>query len=137
MAIFVIIPPGDIKLTPKDPITGKRSVAIVTGVGYVRQKISTRLRFFLGEWFLDQREGVPYYRDVFVKNPDLAVIRSVFRQVIQSVQEVREIRTLTVAYNRADRTLGVSFDVRLVGGGVLVVRQPDAPFIISVERRTS
>lgn len=134
MAIYRIIPPGDIKLTPKDPTTGKRRVSMVSGVQYVRQKISTRLRFFLGEWFLDQREGIPYYRDVFIKNPDLAIIRSVFRQVINSIQEVSEIRTLTVAYNRTTRTLGVEFDVRLVDGGVLVVRQPDAPFIINVQR---
>lgn len=133
MPVFRVIPAGDIAMT-YDPTTGKRQLRLVGGVRYVRQKIASRLKFFLGEWFLDQRQGVPYYRDVFVQNPDLDLIRSVFRAVIVSVQEVTDVLNLEVAYSQSTRELAVSFEARLVAGGVLLVRQPDEPFIIRVQR---
>lgn len=114
--------------------TRKRRILMVSGAEYVRQKIACRLKFFLGEWFLDLREGVPYYRDVFVQNPDLNLIRSIFRAVILSVQDVQGVTALTLAYDPRLRTLGVAFTALLATGETLVVRQPDKAFIISVQR---
>lgn len=134
MAVYRIIPPGDILLSPRDPATGKRRVVMFSGVDYVRQKIATRLKFFLGEWFLDQREGVPWFRDVLVQNPDLNIIRSVFRAVILSVQEVATVERIDLVWDKPFRTVAVDFRARLVDGGVVLVRQPDPPFIIQVQR---
>lgn len=132
MTVFLVIPPGDIELS--EPVNGKRSVMLVSGPEYVKQKIASRLRFFLGEWFLDQRLGVPYFRDVLGQNPQIEVIRSILRQVILSVQEVTTISQLDLTHDKDERTLAVAFDCALVGGGVLEVRQPDPLFILQVQR---
>lgn len=134
MSVVRIIPVGDIELSARDPITGKRRVVMNRGPRYVRQKIAARLRFFLGEWFLDTRLGVPYYRDVLITNPDLNVVRSIFRQVILSVQEVASLDKLELSFDSESRALAIEFDASLVAGGVLLVRQPDPPFIIQVQR---
>lgn len=135
MAIFTVIPVGDVDLTEPDPVTGKRSVFLLTGALYVRQKITVKLKFFLGEWYRDKREGVPYYRDVFVKNPNLDLIRSIFKAVIKTIPEVKSVDNLNLVYDPIDRILAVSFSAPLVGGDILVV-QPTAPFIIRVQRTT-
>lgn len=132
MTVFLVIPPGDIELS--EPVNGKRSVMLVSGPEYVKQKIASRLRFFLGEWFLDQRLGVPYFRDVLGQNPQIEVIRSILRQVILSVQEVTTISQLDLTHDKDERTLAVAFDCALVEGGVLEVRQPDPLFILQVQR---
>lgn len=126
MAIYRVIPAGDIDLGPD------RRGVLLRGPEFVRTKLSQRLRFFLGEWFIDRRQGVPYFQDVFVKNPDLDVVRAIFRQVMVSIQEVSSIPMLDLTYDSGARRLAVSFDAHLVAGGVLQVRQPDPPFIIQL-----
>lgn len=134
MAIYRIIPPGDVDLTAVNPVTGKRTLVMLTGAAYARQKIMVRLKFFFKEWFRNQREGIPYYDDVFIVGPDLDHIRSIYRKVILSVQEVDTVTKIDLVFDRVSRTLAVEFEAQLVTGGVLAVRQPDPPFVISIPR---
>ena len=130
MALYRIIPVGDRDLV--DDENGLAQLVVLTGPAFVRQKIAARLKFFLGEWFLNLREGVPYYRIVLVANPDLGLIRTLFRRVILSVEEVADLTKLVVHYDKPTRTIAVEFDAELVEGGVLLVRQPDPAFLISL-----
>lgn len=43
----------------------------------VIQEIQIRLRWFLGEWKINPEWGLPYYEQVFVKNPNLAIRRHI------------------------------------------------------------
>src|SRR3954447_26510569 len=104
MAVFRVIPAGDLALTPDET-----QLQIIEGVAAVRQKLASRFRMFLGEWFLDQRQGVPYYRDILVKSPNLGVIRSVFRKVILTTPGVLGITTFTLALDRVSRILSFDF----------------------------
>lgn len=86
----------------------------------IAQKIRARFQMFLGEWFLDVTLGVPFYRDIFVKNPDMVVVRSVFRRVLLSVPQVTEIEEFEVAFNRPTRHLSFEHVVRVdVGNATL------------------
>ncbi len=129
MTLFRFIPAGDIDL-----VNGK--VQLIIGKLQVRQKIATRLKFFLGEWFLDQRQGVPYYRNVLVMNPDLDVIRTLYRKVILSVPEVTRVDNLNITFNQGDRTLTVSFDAVLGNGEILTIRPADTDFIVDLSVTT-
>jgi hypothetical protein len=124
MAAFRVIPAGDLALA-------QGSFVIADGVEYIRQKLGARFKFFLGEWFLDKREGVPYFRDVFVKNPNLDVIRSLFRRVALSVPGVLSVPAMTVSYDRPARSLAFAFRAR-VTGGVVEVSAGDRDFIVDV-----
>jgi hypothetical protein len=137
MAVWRLIPVGDLLLSDPDPVTGKRAPVMLTGAEYVRQTISTRLKFFQGEWFNDMREGVPYYVDLFIPNPDPNRLSSMFRKILLSVQEVASVKRLTVKLDLRSRVAALEFDVQLVAGGVLKVRQPDPPFIVTLPRSAS
>lgn len=73
--IALRIPKGDLALVDRQFVT-------ISGAEYARQGIEVSGEFFLGEWFLDKRQGMPYFRDVFVKNPNADTVRSVFRRMI-------------------------------------------------------
>lgn len=132
MTLFRVIPAGDLALEV-NPANGKRRPVLLRGPQYVRQKLQTRFKFFLAEWFRDLRQGIPYYRDVFVRNPDLDVIRSVFRDVILSVVEITSIARLDPVYDPAARTLAFDFEVVLTNGDTLIVQPNDAAFIITLQ----
>lgn len=135
MAVFKVIPPGDLVLSAPDPSrNNKRRIMLVTGPAYVRQKIQTRLKFLEGEWFNDLRQGIPYTTEIFVQNPNLDRIRSIIRQAILSVQEVASLTSLTLLFAKNTRAISVAFEAQLVTGGVLSIRQPDPPFIITLPR---
>jgi hypothetical protein len=124
MAIIQIIPAGDLALSSGD-------VVIASGPEYVRQSILSRFKFFLGEWFLDLREGVPYYRDILIKNPDIDVIRSVFRKVLLTTPGVLEIERFALTLDNAKRELRFDFSCRVEGGAVTVNPADDA-FVVTV-----
>ena len=134
MTVYRVIPVGDLDLSPKDPVTGRRSPMLLTGAAYVRQVIAVKFKFIQGEWFIDQRQGVPYAIEVFVANPNLDRIRTLLRKILLSTQEVSSVTKLLLTFTPGTRKLAVDFDVQLVAGGVISVRQPDPPFIITLPK---
>jgi hypothetical protein len=129
VAVFRTIPAGDLAIENGDLLV--LGYTDETRVRYIRQKIASRFKFFLREWFLDQREGVPYYRDVFVKNPNLDLVRSLFRRVLLKTTGVKSVTRFVLNYDPAARTLSFAFSA-LVDGGEVAVRPEDADFIVSV-----
>ena len=127
MAVMRVIPAGDLEL-----IGG--TVALIEGAGAVRQKLASRFKFFLNEWFLDQRQGVPYYRDVFVKDPNLDVIRSLFRRIVVGCPGVLSITRFEVVYDEAGRGLSFDFAAKVTGGD-LVVSPKDRDFSLDLATR--
>ena len=76
----------------------------------VAQMIKVTLLAWKGEWFLDQRFGVPYLESVLVKNPNMAHIRGILRAKIQEVPGVNRVISLSTALNVRERTLSVSYE---------------------------
>ena len=115
---------------------------LVGGAAWVRQAIETSLSLVKGEWFLDPTLGMPYFDQVLVKNPNLSLVRSVFKKAILAVPHVTGLPTLDLSFDRAARELSLSFvattDLGLVSGSwpvageVLTVQVTGAaPTIIS------
>ena len=73
------------------------------GADCARQRAETDLGLFLGEFFLNTLEGVPYYRDVLIKNPNLETIRSVFRSVVRAVPGIVDVPRCDVFPPDSDR----------------------------------
>jgi hypothetical protein len=92
-------------------------------------KLYNRLQFFLGEWFLDQRQGIPYFQEILVKNPDRAVIVRLLRRVILSVPVIASVPVVELEYDPKTRKASFYFealaaDGRKISGGI------GAPFIV-------
>jgi hypothetical protein len=124
MAVLRIIPAGDLAVD-----SGR--LLFFEDLDHIRQTIACRLRFGRGEWFLDLREGVPYYQVVLVKNPDFSVIRALFRRVILTVSGVLSVPVLTLELDRASRTLSVSFQA-VCRSGIVKVVAGDPAFVLPV-----
>lgn len=85
----------------------------------VAQHLRVRLQFFLGEWFLDLREGVPYYRDILKKNPSQQAMLAIFRRVILDTPGIEALNFLNLRVDRARRRMDPQFSATLQDGEVL------------------
>jgi hypothetical protein len=95
------------------------NLGLVTGAAEVAQKLRVRYRFFLGEWYLDTRIGVPWFQVIFADGTPEELIRSKLMKVAMTCPGVAEVSEFTVARNRALRSLSVAFQARLSAGDVL------------------
>ena len=94
----------------------------------VEQHLRFRLRFFLGEWFLDIREGVPYFEKIFRKLSSLITPKSIFRRVITETPGIAVLNRLNLRFDAPERCLSVDFEARTTGGG-RVASEFELPFI--------
>lgn len=102
-----------------------------TGIESTAQAIKSRLRMFLGEWFLDRREGVPYFRHFFVKIRSTQVIRAIIRNVILTTPGVDSLNYLRFNFDRGARFLAIDFEA--VGDNGEVIRsEDDDQFIVEI-----
>jgi len=137
--VYRLVPTGDLALSgdPDPRATGLAtlgaggSLVEIEGIEQVRQRIASRLKFFVGEWFLDLRQGVPYYRDVLLKSPNLALVRSLFRRVILGTPGVLSVAKLDVELDQATRQAQVTFQA-VCNGGTILVRPGDKDFLVDV-----
>jgi hypothetical protein len=112
---------ADLKL---DPVTGDLELStgdlqIVEGSDAIAQHIRIRLRTLLGEWFLDDRIGVPYIQRILIKNPGTNVVRRILRQVVEQTPGVVDVGAFTTDYDGATRRLSVSFNATVDGDATL------------------
>ena len=112
---------GDLDLTTND-------FQLVDGVDAVRQELTIRYRFFLGEWFLDPDEGVPYIRDVLKKAPNEAQVRALLIEVARTTPGVASVDNIELDLDVGTRTLTVTLDLQADVSGALVY----VPFVIEV-----
>lgn len=105
-------------ITLKDDFTG---ILIVNGdlvltkeSDAVRQHITQRLQMFAGEWFLDLSEGVPYFQNILIKNPNPDVVDGLLKETILSTPGVDELLSFNLDYSASLRKLTVDFSVRVL-----------------------
>lgn len=89
----------------------------------IRQNLFQRLRLFLGEWFLDTTQGVPYYQVILLKNPNLDVVQATLLSVITKTEGIVELLDFAFDYDNAQRSLSVTFSARSTNGTVISVNQ--------------
>ena len=107
--------------------TGHR-LNLATGEEAIDQQLRIRLRTFLGEWFLNEEVGFPYYREVLIKSPNLDLIRSLFVQAITSTPGILTVDEISATINTSTRTLSVDFVATMDTGEELVY----SPFILEL-----
>jgi hypothetical protein len=101
---------------------------LISGADAIVQRVAFRWRFFLGEWFLDQRLGVPWYQRILKKGADLRDVRQLLINVALQVPGVKSVNNFTIALNRSTRRLSITNFVIVLSDGSFA--RLEAPFIL-------
>lgn len=86
------------------------NLLVIDNAERVAQQIHISLRFWLGEWFLDTSQGVPYFEYILVKNPNLAHVTQVLSEAITAVEGVRQVQSITPTFDRLNRRFAVEYE---------------------------
>jgi hypothetical protein len=73
------------------------------------QAVATRLRLFLGEWFLNKEIGIDYFGKILKKNINLREVELELKTTINQTDGVKELLKFEMTYNAETRELGVQF----------------------------
>lgn len=99
-----------------DLIIDNGDLIVIDNAERVAQQIKIQLLTWAGEWFLDTRHGVPYLDYILVKNPNIELISSIFREQIMSVDDVDSVNSLEINYNAQTRTMEVEYEASTTYG---------------------
>lgn len=100
----------------------------VQGLEGLRQRVVQRIRFFLGEWFLDRAAGTPYQRDVLVRPISIGLSLTAISHAIRSVEGVRGVSDIEGEIDRTTRTLDFRCRVESDYGTLLIAEMVAAGY---------
>lgn len=104
----------------------------------IEQHWRIRLRAFQGEWFLDERIGIPYYEDVLVKNPNLSLVTTIFRTATIQTPGIATVDAFTIDFDTVTRKLIIDAEGKLeddLGNFKFVFSEMILPQFGAAERR--
>jgi hypothetical protein len=84
-------------------------LTLLSGVDYVAQACEIRLKFFLGEWFLDQRLGVPWFQRILGQKPRLNAVSEILQSAALTTPGLDAITEWLLDFNGETRALSISF----------------------------
>ena len=107
----------DLGLTAGELSLVNGDLVLLDGIDAIAQDVTTRLQFFLGEWFLDTAAGIPYLQKILVKNPSLPVVGNLLRRTILGTPGINSFtQDLAFTYTGTTRSMSVSFKADTVAG---------------------
>lgn len=77
----------------------------------VAQRLSIRLKTWLGGWFFDTTYGVPYIQQILKKNVSKVTVDNILREEILKEPGVLEIQKFTSNFDAATRQYDCSFTI--------------------------
>jgi hypothetical protein len=112
----------DIALDPitNDLIFQDFDFALFDNTKQIMQNLAIRLRFVLGEWYLDITQGIPYYEEFFIKSPNQIQIESVLKQEIVQTRGIVELTKFEADFDKRRRIFSVRFGARSISGEELL-----------------
>ena len=95
---------GDLHITPSGDIYLTQNA---------RQAVRIRLLWFFNEWRFAPGLGVPYFEEVFIKNPNINRLRRIVYEQAKSVDGVIDVRNININIENAARKARFCFDLML------------------------
>ena len=96
-------------INTSDIVLQNGDILMIDNAERVAQQIQITLRFWLGEWFLNTTDGVPYLEYILVKQPNMAHIRQIITEQIQSVEGVNAVTDMELTFDQRKRSLLVEY----------------------------
>lgn len=123
------IVPRDLAVDPK---TGDLEipVRILKGADAILQRVWIRIRFFLAEWFLDQRLGVPWRERILVKGADSRDAKQILQRVVEKTPGVARVTQFDAQLNARTRVLTIPTMVFVADDGTTITAKQEEPFIV-------
>ena len=88
----------------------------VNGSDEVRQRIKVSLWHYLGEYFLDTDNGVPWYEQLLGRKIDADIVSTIIRRQILLVPGVIRISSLIVQFVNVTRSYSLDTSVQVQAG---------------------
>lgn len=112
----------DIALDPitNDLVFEKFDFHLVEEIPQIMQNLAIRLRFVVGEWYLDITQGIPYYKEFFIKNPNQIQIEARLKEEIIQTRGIEEITSFEADFDKRRRIFSVKFSARSISGEQLL-----------------
>jgi hypothetical protein len=85
---------------------------LVNDIFQLSQNLKIRLQTFLGEWYLNTTIGIPYFQEIFIKNPNEIVVTNYLKKVIKETDGIINIKDFSFVYdkeNPSKRAVDISF----------------------------
>lgn len=95
---------------------------------YVRQNLSVTFNFWVGEWFLDTREGVDHFALVYGQKFDRPLLEALYRDMAIATPGVGLVESVELRYDNQARALFVDFVGQTSDGDDI-----SGPYIIGVQ----
>jgi hypothetical protein len=93
------------------------NIRSISGTDYTAQKIRQVLQVFLGEWWLDEAQGFPYFEMLLgIVRPDLTACKAYMVTMILAVPGVTSVDSLDITTDNATRKASISFTATLSDG---------------------
>jgi len=77
----------------------------------IRQAVAIRLKWIYHEWRLGPEFGLPWFEEIWVKNPNILKIKSLIRSEIVQVQGVDNAIVTNVQYDPKSRKAKFDYDI--------------------------
>jgi hypothetical protein len=77
----------------------------------IRQEVKILLQWFFAEWRFAPKLGLPYFEEVFVKNPNTNRIAQIVREEAAKADGANEIRDVSVTVDNKTRNAAIRFTV--------------------------
>lgn len=84
----------------------------------VQQRLKQSLLFFLGEWYLDITDGVPYYQEILIKAPIQVTVESILKNTILETPDVQSLERFELEYDNQNRAISLDFAVSTPYGNI-------------------
>ena len=94
-----------------DLVIENGDLVLVTEAEALVQNIKVRLYTFYGEWAFDTTQGVPYFEDILVKNPNISNIQAILKNVILETKGVTKLSSFIFEYEPRTRSASLVFTV--------------------------
>ena len=90
--------------TTGDLLIENDKMILIDGVSEIQQLVSSKLKTFMGEYFLDNTIGLPYFQVIFEKGVNPSIIYSIFLEALTNIDGIEEITQLDIDVDYQYRT---------------------------------
>lgn len=114
-----------------DPLRGAGLSNFLTDIDAVAQIISTRLRFLMGEWYENLKDGTPAFQSLLGYPITMQALAMILSQRILGTKYVTGIQSLRVMYIPAGKTFSFYASVLTQFGSISIFNQPGSRFTLA------